>query len=195
MSHLVGSSGKATAIELDPDLAAPRPGQSRFICQCPGPFRGRGGRPLRCRRRYLRQCRSDPARRGLARRVVGGRSAHSATDEPGLSPQWSSGPNRATWGVFLIEHRSSEFLARLISPIAIFPCEGARDPLSEAAIAEAFKKGGREDATRLCRGDDVPEDRCRLRAPGWSDARFTTARVTIIQARAAPTSGSRSRTD
>ena len=69
--------------------------------------------------------------------------------------------------VFRIERRSSEFLARWISAVAIFPCEGARDPLSEAALAEAFAKGGWQQVTGLCRSDDVPEDRCWLRAPGW----------------------------
>jgi hypothetical protein len=69
--------------------------------------------------------------------------------------------------VFRIERRSSEFLARWISPIAIFPCKGARDPLSEAALAEEFEKGGWKEVTGLCRGNDVPEDRCSLRAPGW----------------------------
>ena len=66
--------------------------------------------------------------------------------------------------VFRIERRSFEFLARWISPVAIFPCEGARDPLSEAA----FKKGGWEHVTRLCCRDNVPEEHCWLRAPGWS---------------------------
>jgi protein-L-isoaspartate(D-aspartate) O-methyltransferase len=66
-----------------------------------------------------------------------------------------------------IERRAAEFLARWISPIAIFSCEGARDPLSEAALAEAFEQGGGKEVTRLLRGNDVPEDRCRLRAPGW----------------------------
>ena len=49
----------------------------------------------------------------------------------------------------------------------IFPCKGARDPLSEAALAEAFEKGGWKEVTGLCRGNDLPEDRCWLRAPGW----------------------------
>jgi hypothetical protein len=44
--------------------------------------------------------------------------------------------------VFRIERRTPEFLAQWVSPVAIIPCEGARDETSEAALAEAFKKGG-----------------------------------------------------
>jgi hypothetical protein len=41
------------------------------------------------------------------------------------------------------------FLARAISPVAIVPCDGARDETSDAALAEAFKKGDCKRATRL----------------------------------------------
>ena len=53
--------------------------------------------------------------------------------------------------MFRTERRSPEFLARWISAVTIFPSEGARDPLSEAALAEAFEKGGWQDITGLCR--------------------------------------------
>jgi len=90
-----------------------------------------------------------------------------STAEPGLYAQSSPVPIERRGAVFRIECRSSEFLARWISAVAIFPCEGARDPLSEAALAEAFETGGWQEVTRLWRGGDVPEDRCWLRAPGW----------------------------
>src|SRR5437879_4833076 len=51
--------------------------------------------------------------------------------------------------------------------VAIFPGEGGRDEASEQALAAALEKGGTERVTRLYRRDDVPEDQCRLRAPGW----------------------------
>jgi hypothetical protein len=50
---------------------------------------------------------------------------------------------------------------------AIFPCEGGRDEASEQALAAAFDKGGPERVTRLYWRDDLPEDQCWLRAPGW----------------------------
>ena len=69
--------------------------------------------------------------------------------------------------VFRIERRTPEFLAQWVSPVAIIPCEAARDETSEAALAEAFKKGGWKPVARLYRNEDVPEERCWLRAPGW----------------------------
>jgi protein-L-isoaspartate(D-aspartate) O-methyltransferase len=69
--------------------------------------------------------------------------------------------------VFWIERSGPEFLARWISPVAIFPCEGARDAVSEAALAEAFKVERWHEVTRLYRRDDLPVKQCWLRAPGW----------------------------
>jgi protein-L-isoaspartate(D-aspartate) O-methyltransferase len=69
--------------------------------------------------------------------------------------------------VFHIQRQGSEFLARRISAVAIFPCEGVRDAESERALAAAFEKGGGERVTRLHRRDDLPDEQCWLRAPGW----------------------------
>jgi protein-L-isoaspartate(D-aspartate) O-methyltransferase len=69
--------------------------------------------------------------------------------------------------VFRIERCRSEFLARWISSVAIFPCAGARDAKSEAALAEAFKIERWREVTQLYRRDDLPLERCWLRAPGW----------------------------
>jgi protein-L-isoaspartate(D-aspartate) O-methyltransferase len=78
-----------------------------------------------------------------------------------------SEPRRSAWAVFRIERRGSEFFARRISGVAIFPCEGGRDVAGERALGAAFDKGGAERVTRLYRRDDLPEDQCWLRAPGW----------------------------
>jgi protein-L-isoaspartate(D-aspartate) O-methyltransferase len=69
---------------------------------------------------------------------------------------------------FRIERAGGQYLAQWLSAVAIFPCEGARDPKSEAAVAAALEKGGWKRVTRLYRSEDIPEDRCWLRAPGWS---------------------------
>jgi protein-L-isoaspartate(D-aspartate) O-methyltransferase len=70
--------------------------------------------------------------------------------------------------VFRIERRDHDFLARRISGVAIFPCEGMRDAESEAALATAFEKGRVQEVTRLYRRDDVPKEDCWLRGTGWS---------------------------
>jgi protein-L-isoaspartate(D-aspartate) O-methyltransferase len=64
-----------------------------------------------------------------------------------------------------IERRGGEFLMRRISAVAIFPCEGARDPDSERALAAVFDKGGRERVRRLYRAGELSEERCRLKVP------------------------------
>jgi protein-L-isoaspartate(D-aspartate) O-methyltransferase len=70
--------------------------------------------------------------------------------------------------VFRIERRGRDYLARWISPVAIFPCAGARDEASERALAEAFAKGGWQKITRLYRDQEIPAERCWLGGPDWS---------------------------
>jgi protein-L-isoaspartate(D-aspartate) O-methyltransferase len=69
--------------------------------------------------------------------------------------------------VFRIERSAANYRARWISPVAIFPCAGGRDEASERALAEAFARGGWQEVTRLYRDEDVPDERCWLRGPGW----------------------------
>lgn len=69
--------------------------------------------------------------------------------------------------VFRIERQGGDFLARRISAVAIFPCEGARDEALEKALSAAFENGGAESVTRLYRRDDVPAEQCWLRGSGW----------------------------
>jgi hypothetical protein len=68
-------------------------------------------------------------------------------------------------GVFRIIRADDGFLARWISGVAIYPCEGMRDPVSECALAAAFEGGGWERVTRLVRRDDVPVAECWLKGP------------------------------
>jgi protein-L-isoaspartate(D-aspartate) O-methyltransferase len=168
MARLVGSGGRVTAIELDPGLAAcARINLSsylnvRVICGdgTVAPFDAADVI-------YVNAGATRPAEAWLDGLSEGGRLILLLTTNRGFTrndPPWRSERRGA---VFRIERRSSEFLARWISAVAIFPCEGARDPLSEAALAEAFAKGGWQQVTGLSRSNDVPEDRCWVRAPGW----------------------------
>lgn len=70
--------------------------------------------------------------------------------------------------VFAITRRGPDYAARRLSAVAIFPCEGMRDPVSEAALAAAFDRGGAEKVTRLYRSENAPAGDCWVRAPGWS---------------------------
>jgi protein-L-isoaspartate(D-aspartate) O-methyltransferase len=59
--------------------------------------------------------------------------------------------------VFLIERQRRDYLAHWKSGAAIYPCVGARDDASDAALATAFEKGGWEKVTRLYRNGEVDE--------------------------------------
>ena len=69
--------------------------------------------------------------------------------------------------VFRIEKQQNDYAAKVISGVAIIPCEGARDEISEAALAAALDRGGLEKVTRLYRHSKVPEEDIWLKAPGW----------------------------
>jgi protein-L-isoaspartate(D-aspartate) O-methyltransferase len=68
---------------------------------------------------------------------------------------------------FRIERRGDGFRAKWIFAGDIFPCEGARDAESERALVAALEKGGRERVTRLYRSGEVPEEQCWLKGPNW----------------------------
>ena len=50
--------------------------------------------------------------------------------------------------VFPIERDRRGYRARWLSPVAIYPCAGARDPASDAALRRAFGRGGWAAAQR-----------------------------------------------
>src|SRR5215470_13701740 len=168
MSHLAGPSGQVTGIEVDADLAA-RAKENLSAFANVRVVTGNGAtvpfeaadvvyvnagvtRPadlwldsLTYVSPFDSKHRSAPLHVG---RVIGQESL--------VRRQWQNEAPAA-----------HEFLAQWVSPVAIIPCEGARDETSEAALAEAFKKGGWKRVARLYRNEDVPEERCWLRAPGW----------------------------
>jgi protein-L-isoaspartate(D-aspartate) O-methyltransferase len=70
--------------------------------------------------------------------------------------------------MFRITRRGPDFSADFIGPIAIFPCAGARDELCEQALAAGFAKRGYRDVKRLRLDNDVPDEECWVKAPGWA---------------------------
>jgi protein-L-isoaspartate(D-aspartate) O-methyltransferase len=167
MSHLAGPSGEVTGIELDADLAArAKENLSSFanvrILNGNGAAIPFGAADVI----YVNAGVTRPADLWLDTLTDGGRLILPLTTNEGfLANDPANVQNRGA--VFRIERRTPEFLAQWVSPVGIIPCEGARDETSEAALAEAFKKGGWERVTRLYRNEDVPEERCWLPAPGW----------------------------
>ena len=162
LHRLVGRSGRVTAIEFDTGLAA------RLAANFGGvrnvtTVQGDGSRVAfdSADIIYVNAGATKPAEAWLDRLTEAGRLIlpMTAGEFPGGDVQQGA--------VFRIERRGDDFLARRISAVAIFPCEGMRDAESEAALAAAFAKGRAQEVTRLYRRDDLPEQNLWLRGKGW----------------------------
>lgn len=167
MAHLVGASGRVTAIEYEPELAArARANLARYanvsVIQGDGsavPFD-----PADVV--YVNAGATRPADAWLDRLKDAGRLILPLTTDKGFTASdWSNMHLRGA--VFLVTRHVEELHAQWISPVAIYPCEGMRDAESERALAAAFDKGDLKRVTLLYRTDDLPHERCWLRAPGW----------------------------
>lgn len=173
LAHAVGAAGWVTAIEFDPDLAARAQANLSALAQV-RVVQGDGSAvPFDLADViYVNAGATRPADRWLDGLREGGRLVLPLTTDQGFIAGSSIGTAELSidrrGAVFLIKRRGGAFFAKWLSPVAIFPCEGVRDPASEAALAAAFRKGGWRDVTRLYRGDDAPEEDCWVRAPGWS---------------------------
>jgi protein-L-isoaspartate(D-aspartate) O-methyltransferase len=116
---------------------------------------------------YVNAGATRPADIWLERLNDGGRLILPLTSDKGFGENPENIPIQRRGAVFRIERLRNEFLAKWISAVAIFPCEGARDTESERALAAAFEKGGWERVTRLYRRGDVPWEQCWLKGPDW----------------------------
>jgi protein-L-isoaspartate(D-aspartate) O-methyltransferase len=168
LAHLVGPSGRVTGIEYDEGLAARAkanlaPYANVTVIEGDGtrvPFDAADVI-------YVNAGCTRPATRWLDGLADGGRLIMPMTSDQGFG---SAAPERmaSAGAVFRIERRGADYLARWLSPVAIFPCAGGRDEESERALAEAFAHGGWQNVTRLYRDEDIPDERCWLRGSGWS---------------------------
>jgi protein-L-isoaspartate(D-aspartate) O-methyltransferase len=168
MAHLVGSTGRVTAIEFDPALAQ-RAEQNFSVTANVHVLEGDGAQlPFDSADAiYVNAGATRPADNWLARLNDGGRLILPLTAKKTLS-MGTTGTIARHGAVFRVERKGGEYLAKWISAVGVYPCEGGRDDVSEAALNAALQKGGWDKVTRLYRTDDVPDDRCWLRAPGWS---------------------------
>jgi protein-L-isoaspartate(D-aspartate) O-methyltransferase len=114
-----------------------------------------------------------PAESWLDRLAEGGRLILPMTSDEsfGGKDQGFAAKSRArierAGAVFRIERRGKEYLVCWISGVAIFPCAGNRDVVSERALAESFANGGWQKVTRLYRNQEIPDERCWVRGSGW----------------------------
>jgi protein-L-isoaspartate(D-aspartate) O-methyltransferase len=168
LAQMTGPSGRLTAIEFDPDLAARAKANLAHLPRA-RVLQGDGSvtpfDPADVI--YVNAGASKPADPWLDNLREGGRLILPLTTDTNF-PQ----PNmrRPSGAVFKITRRGETFEAALVSPIAVFPCEGMRDAPSEAALAEAFadRYERAREVKRLVRAGDVEAERCWVKAPGWA---------------------------
>lgn len=164
LAELVGGSGTITAIELDGELAT-RAAANLLRWPTVRVHHGDGTsvafEPADVI--YVNAGATRPAGPWLDGLKDGGRLLLPLT----ALPADDRGKAQRRGAIFRIERRGSQFFVRCVSGVAIFPCDSARDAALEAALAEAFKVERWQEVTRLYRRDDLPPDRCWLRASGW----------------------------
>jgi protein-L-isoaspartate(D-aspartate) O-methyltransferase len=166
LAELVGSPGRVTAIEHEPQLAARARANLAHLPNVTV-LQGDGAViPLDpADVIYVNAGATRPVDAWLDALKEGGRLVIPLT----TNAAFGAGPPRGPQGaMFRIERRGDEFHVSVVSGAAFIPGEGLRDPASEAVLAAGFARGGVESVTRLYRTDDVPEEQCWVRAPGWS---------------------------
>lgn len=166
MAELVGNDGRVTAIEFAQDLAARTTKNLSYranvkVIHGDGSVAAFDDADVI----YVNAGATRPADHWLDKLKIGGRLLLPLTTKENFDPIPSADVRRGA--VFRIVRAYDGFLARWISAVAIYPCEGMRDPVSERALAAAFDSGGWERVTRLVRRDDVPAAECWLKAPDW----------------------------
>jgi protein-L-isoaspartate(D-aspartate) O-methyltransferase len=174
LAHIVGPSGRLTGIEYEPELAARA--KANFAT-CPNVDIVEGDGALvsfdRADVIYVNAGCTRPAETWLDRLADGGRLILPMTSDQdfGAKNQGFAAKSLAqverAGAVFRIERRGGDYLAYWISGVAIFPCAGNRDEVSEHALAGAFAKGGWRNVTRLYRNQEIPEERCWVSGAGW----------------------------
>src|SRR5262252_6073355 len=169
LAHMVGESGRVTAIEFDGGLA------ERLAVNFAGQPNVRAmqgdGTQIEFDAAdviYVNAGATRPADIWLDRLNDGGRLILPLTSDKGFGENHENIPIQRRGAVFGIQRRDNEFLAKWISAVAIFPCEGARDAESERRLAVAFEKRGWEQVTRLNRDGDLASEQCWLNAPDWA---------------------------
>jgi protein-L-isoaspartate(D-aspartate) O-methyltransferase len=169
MAHLVGPIGRVTAIEFDGELAARAkqnlsPWHNIEIIHGDGTIAPFDDADVI----YVNAGVTKPLDIWLDRLNHNGRLIVPLSTDKGFHHDGPPVPMQKRGAVFCIQRQGDDYSAERVSAVAIIPCEGGRDPASEAALAEALEKGGAENVTRLYRHNKVPEEFCWLCAPGWS---------------------------
>lgn len=166
LAHMVGSAGRVTAIEYEPELAG-RANANLVRVKNVEVKHGDATTVAfdRADVIYVNAGATRPVDAWLDRLKDGGRLIIPLTTNAAFGGPAPRGPQG---GMFRIERRGGDFLVEHVSAAAFIPGESMRDPESEAALAAGFAKGGQHNVTRLYRFGDIPDEQCWVRAPGWA---------------------------
>jgi len=168
LAHLTGPTGKVTGIEIDPDLAArSRANLSGFRHVTVLAADGAAAPFEPADVIYVNAGATHPAASWLDGLRDGGRLILPLTTDQGFRNRDPTVPLSRSGAMYRIERRGVTHLARWISPVAIIPCENARNAAAEKALAEAFQAGGWDKVTHLQR-TATPTGWCWLRGDGWA---------------------------
>jgi protein-L-isoaspartate(D-aspartate) O-methyltransferase len=170
LAHLAGPAGRVIGIEYDPELAS-----RAATCLATYPtvsiIQGDGTSVAfdEADVIYVNAGCTQPAECWLDRLAEGGRLILPLTSDQGFG---GTSPDRTAraGAVFRIDRRGQDYFAKWISAVAIFPCAGSRDEVSEQLLADAFTRGGWERVTRLYRKRDVErisDESFWIRNPTW----------------------------
>jgi protein-L-isoaspartate(D-aspartate) O-methyltransferase len=162
LAELVGPGGRVSAIEFDGGLARRATINLRSWSQV-RVIHGDGSAAVfeMADVIYVSAGATRPAEPWLDRLAEGGRLILPLTVDSPLSDEDTPG------AVFRIERRGDAYRATWISAVAIYACVGARDEVSERALAAALRNGREKDVRRLYRRKLPPTEQCWLTAPGW----------------------------
>jgi protein-L-isoaspartate(D-aspartate) O-methyltransferase len=167
MAEMVGPSGHVTGIEFDSGLAASAKANlsSRSNIEI---LEGDGATVHfdTANVIYVNAGATAPAMAWLDGLADGGRLVLPLTTEQSFG-KIEADKMMQRGAVFLIERRGEAYLAKWVSPVAIFPCAGNREAESERVLAAALERGGMRDVTRLYRNCSIPEEDCWLRGNDW----------------------------
>ena len=156
LATLVGEAGRVLAIEIDPDLAARAKANLADRANVTVHQRsGTEGELPPADAIYVNAGVTDPPATWLDALRPGGALLFPLTGA------------QAIGGLLLVTRKADDRLgARFICPAAFVPCVGSRSETSEAALTEAFRKGGLGDVRSL-RRDDRPDGTAWVVGKGW----------------------------
>jgi protein-L-isoaspartate(D-aspartate) O-methyltransferase len=167
LAEQVGRRGRITAFEVDADLAARARRNLRPWCALGlqvrvlhgdalgRPFDAAGGITVNAGATH-------PPAAWLDALAPGGRLLLPLTTDEGWR-RFDAAQIARRGAVLLIARNGCGTLARWLSPVAIYPCAGARTPDADAALRRAFKRGGGPVELGLARSSDTIAT-CRLPA-------------------------------